>query len=245
MAAAVRLTGASLPAISAVLYTLSLMLVALGTWTVGRVLFRTTWGTIALLAAMTLRHAIARSGTNTIEGYFQPRQIAFGLGLIAVGAFLEGRLLLAAALVAAGAIFHPTAALWFAVWLSAAALCLPGRPRRVSWRRECAVLLGLWGVTAGPLAGRISTMDAEWLGTLAGKEYLFPLQWPAYAWALNLGYLAIILAVHRVRSRERLMSERERALAFGCYASPEVFALACCSHLSGRAGFSCSRRGCS
>ena len=68
-------------------------------------------GVEALLGAMTLRHAVARSGTNTLEGYFHPRQLAFGFGLLAVAAFLRGRYLLTMAGVLAAAAVHPTAAL--------------------------------------------------------------------------------------------------------------------------------------
>ena len=42
---------------------------------------------------MTLRHAIAKSGTNTLEGYFHPRQLAFAFGVLAIAQFLRGRYL--------------------------------------------------------------------------------------------------------------------------------------------------------
>ena len=44
-------------------------------------LYPNRWTVVALLAACTLRHAIAKSGTNTLEGYFHPRQLAFAFGL--------------------------------------------------------------------------------------------------------------------------------------------------------------------
>src|SRR5688500_14929797 len=118
IAAIVRITGAPVPTVFAVLYVVALLLIATGTWLVGRRMYRTPWAAAALLAAMTLRHAIARSGTNTLEGYFHPRQIAYGLGLLAVAAFLRGRLGMVAALVACAGAVHPTAALWFAIWLA-------------------------------------------------------------------------------------------------------------------------------
>src|SRR5688500_20374422 len=102
----------------AVLHVISLVMIAAGVWLVGRQIYRCPWAPVALLAAMTLRHAIARSGTNTLEGYFHPRQIAFGFGLLAVAAFLRGRLGMVAALVACAGAVHPTAALWFAIWLA-------------------------------------------------------------------------------------------------------------------------------
>src|SRR5262245_26245809 len=78
----VHATGASVPTLFALLHVVSLMLIAFGAWLIARRLYRTEWACMALLAAMTLRHAIAQSGTNTLEGYFHPRQLAFGLGII-------------------------------------------------------------------------------------------------------------------------------------------------------------------
>ena len=43
------------------------------------------------MAALTLRHAITKSGTNTLEGYFHPRQLAFAIAALAVVSFLRGR----------------------------------------------------------------------------------------------------------------------------------------------------------
>jgi hypothetical protein len=36
---------------------------------------------VTILAALTLRHAIAETGTNTLEGYLHPRQLAFAFGV--------------------------------------------------------------------------------------------------------------------------------------------------------------------
>ena len=120
MAAIVRATGASIPVLFAVLHVISLVLVATGVWLVAKRIYRTEWAGVALLAAMTLRHAIARSGTNTLEGYFHPRQLAFGIGIVAIALFLRKRDAAAAATIAAAAVLHPTAAVWFAIWLAAA-----------------------------------------------------------------------------------------------------------------------------
>jgi hypothetical protein len=49
------------------------------------------WLTIALAAVVTLRHHIPRTSTNSLEPYFHPRLLAFGLGIIAVAAFLRHR----------------------------------------------------------------------------------------------------------------------------------------------------------
>ena len=70
---------------------------------IGARLYRTRWAVVALAAALTLRHAIAKTGANTLEGYFHPRQLAFALGLLAVALFLERRERVAPALLALAA----------------------------------------------------------------------------------------------------------------------------------------------
>jgi len=42
-------------------------------------------------------------------------------------------------------------------------------------------------------------MDAVWLSILGEKDYLFPHEWPPYAWALNLLYPVVIAAIYRRR----------------------------------------------
>ena len=227
VAAIVRVTGARLPTVFAVLYVVGLVLIATGTWLVGRRIYRAPWAAAALLAAMTLRHAIARSGTNTLEGYFHPRQIAYGLGLIAVAAFLRGRLTSAAALVLGAGLVHPTAALWFAVWLAAAAVVLSAAARKwILFATVPAAAAAAWAIISGPLTGRLARMDDEWLRMLASKDYLFILQWPAYAWILNLGYMVVVAAVFRRRQKAQVVSAEERALVIGSSALALVFVLA-------------------
>ena len=223
----VRLTGASVPAVFAVLYVAALILIATGTWRIARHLYRTTWASVALLAAMTLRHAIARSGTNTLEGYFHPRQVAFGLGLLAVNAFLRGRLGAAAVLILAAGAVHPTAALWFAVWLATAAAIASAAARRAVMMAAAPIILtAVWALLAGPLAGRLTPMDAEWLRMLATKDYLFILRWPLYAWILNLGYLVVVAAVFARRRRAGALRSQERALVLGSASLALVFVVA-------------------
>jgi hypothetical protein len=216
LAAIVTASGMTLPSAFALLYLVALILVAGGTWLVGTTMYRSRWTTVALLAAMTLRHAIARSGTNTLEGYFHPRTLAFGLGAIAVGAFLRQRRLASAAVLLLAFAVHPTTALWFIAWLGAAAMIDDTRLRRLGV--PIAILAAIasgWALIAGPLAGRLTPMDPEWLALLESKDYLFPLQWPAYPWIFNLGYLVIIAAIFRIRSAAGLVIPSERALVFG------------------------------
>ena len=120
VAAIARRTTTHLPSLFLGLYIVTLVLLAAGIAAIGTSLYRHRWTVAALLAAFTIRHAITRSGTNSLEGYFHPRQLAFAFGIIAMAAFLRGRPLLAAlALVGAGSL-HPTTTLWFAVWLAVA-----------------------------------------------------------------------------------------------------------------------------
>ena len=84
-----RITHAPLPAMLAVLYVLTLALLATALWFLGSRLYRSAWATAALIMALTLRHAVSRSGTNTLEGYFHPRQLAFSLGALALVGFLQ------------------------------------------------------------------------------------------------------------------------------------------------------------
>jgi hypothetical protein len=230
VASLVRATGASMPGIFAVLYAASLLLLALGIWMIGTRLYVTPWTTVALLAALTLRHAIARSGTNTLEGYFHPRMLAYGLGALAIACFLRRALPAVAALLLVGAAVHPTTAVWFGLWLAVAtALAQPSLRTPIIVLGAIAGALAGWAVLAGPLAGRLVRMDDEWRALLATKDYLFPLQWPAYAWVINLGYLPIIAILHRQRSRAGLVDAWERGLVLGSSVLLLVFlgALAC------------------
>lgn len=221
------LTGAGLPVLSAALYVVSLALLALAGWLLARRLYRSEWTALALLGALTLRHAIARSGTNTLEAYFHPRQLAFALGALAIVAFLRGRLAGAAGLVLVAGVLHPTTALWFAIWLGVAAFVADARLR--------APLVGLaglgavaaaWALADGPLAGRLVVMDPDWVATLASRDYLFPSAWPLEVWALNLAYVPLIVFLYRRRQQAGLVTERERAMVAGCLSLLVPFVIA-------------------
>lgn len=234
VASLVRVSGASVPLVFAFLYLVALSLCAAGLWQIGRLLFAHHWTTVALLAAFSLRHAIARSGTNTLEGYFQPRLLAYGLGAVAIAAFLHGRLAFTAVLLVAGALVHPTTALWFAVWLGAAAMVHDRRLR--PWGAAvvaAGAIVGAWALAAGPLEGRLAIMDPEWRRMLATKTYLFPLDWPAYAWLLNFGYLLVIGWLYRRRERLGLVQPRERALVLGSSVLLAIFLAALVCHAFG------------
>jgi hypothetical protein len=227
MATLVRMTGLDLPPLYFALYLVSLALLAAAGWWIARHLYRSAWTSAALLAALTMRHAIAKSGTNTLESYFHPRQLAFGLGALAIGGFLHGRPAIAVALVAAAGFFHPTTAMWFALWLTVAAAVEHRRLRLAAGAAAVAgAVLAAWALTAGPLAGRLIVMDPAWLATLETKDYLFPLDWPAAAWIFNLAYIPIIVGVYRWRAVVGATAPREFAAVVGCLSLLLVFGCA-------------------
>jgi hypothetical protein len=231
VAALARLTGGSLPALFATLYIVTLGVLAWGTVQIAGALFATRWTAVALLAALTLRHAIAKTGTNTHEPYFHPRQLAFALGVAAIWLFLKGRLPWIVVPLVPAALLHPTTALWFVVWLAAATFVAEPRARRpLAIGGGVLGAAGLWMVTLGPLAGRLATMDDEWLATLVTKDYLFPLQWPLVTWLFNLGYVPVIVGVYLYRRRAGLLAPRETALVAGCLSLVGIFAVSLVLH---------------
>ncbi len=216
VAALCRVTGLSLQPLYFLLYLATLTLLLTAGLRLGGRMYRTQGACLALAAALTLRHAISHTGTNSLEGYFHPRQVAFGLGLLAAALFLERRDRLVTACLAAVAIAHTTMFVWFAIWLIAAAWI--GRPaaRRVIAGVTAAVaLVAIWMLWRGPFAGRLHRMDPAWLGVISGKDYLFPLSWPLDAWVTNLVTIPIILFVWRWRARRGLAVDREGALVGG------------------------------
>ena len=229
-----RATGASLPSLFATLYLLALLTLAAGVWMIGRWLYVSAWTSVALLAALTLRHAIARSGTNTLEGYFHPRMVAYALGALAIAFFLRRSIGAAAVLLAIGAAVHPTTAVWFGIWLTvAAAIAEPRLRRPILVLAVAGTAVAIWLVLAGPLAGRLMIMDDEWRRLLASKDYLFPLQWPVYAWVINLGYVPLIALIHRQRVSAGLVDSHERALVLGSSILLVIFAGALICHAIG------------
>src|SRR5262249_22828194 len=162
---------------------------------------------------------------NTLEGYFHPRQLAFGLGALAIAAALRRRFTTAACLVAGAAMLHPTTALWFAIWIGVAAAVTDRdlrRPLAIAAAAAglagvaAAAVAGVWALTMGPLEGRLVRMDSEWLATLATKDYLFPLEWPAFAWAFNLLYIPVVVLIYRRRMSAGLVDPAETGVAIGC-----------------------------
>jgi hypothetical protein len=224
MGALSSVTGLGLPALSFALYVASLLLLATSAWLIASRFYRTAWAGLALLAALTLRHSISRTGTNTLEGYFHPRQLAFGLGALALALVLRRRGVAAAVAVLFAGAIHPTTAMWFAIWLAVAvAINEPKWRLPLSAAFVAAAALALWTATLGPLSGRLAVMDPEWLATLDAKDYLFPLEWPIATWTFNLAYVVAIVAVYRWRRSRGLVEPVERGVTLGALALVLVF----------------------
>ena len=231
LAALARALPVDLPVLFAGFYAMSLALLAWGGISVAEQLFRTRWAIAALLAALTLRHAITKTGTNSLEGYFHPRQLAFGLGIVVLAGFLRRGLGPATLLLILAAMIHPTTAVWFIVWIGVAAFVAEPRHRpALALAGAGALMATVFAVTLGPLQGRLVPMDAEWLATLDAKDYLFPLHWPAPAWLVNLGYIPIILALWRRRRDAGLLTARETGVVAGCLSLVAIFAVAVVLH---------------
>lgn len=224
MAGGVQATGASLPDVAAGFYLLSLLVFLGAAVAFARGLHVSWWTVAAFGVLLTLRHRITKTGANSLEGYMHPRQLAFGLGIAALACVLRHRLLPAAAFVALAALLHPTTALWFGLVVAVSAFV-----QRPAWRAALAVAatlvagLSVWAVTLGPMAGRMVTMDADWLRVLAEKDYLFPTDWPPDAWLINLAYPILIWFTWRARLKRGLAVPGETAIVWGCVALTALF----------------------
>ena len=224
LAGLARLTGLSLDTLFLTGYIASLGLIWAGLVLIGGRVYRSPWAIAALGAAFTMRHRIPRTSTNSFEPYFHPRMLAFGLGTLAVAAMLRRRPWLAVALVATGAIIHATTAVWFAVLIGVGLAVLDAQLRRlaVAGGAIAAVVL-LAAVTMGPLRGTLTTMDDTWLQAVAGKDSLFATDWPLWAWAANVGLLALLWWAHRARVRRGEATAEDTALVWGASALVTLF----------------------
>jgi hypothetical protein len=221
----VRVTHVSLPILFLLLYVATLLLLLAGAMRLGSHFLSEGWSLAALAATLTLRHAIAKTGANSLEAYFHPRELAFAIGVWAVAWWIERRGASSAVLLVVAAAVHPTTALWFVILLGAASLMR----RRLSWPLIAGVaalaVCGIALTTAGPLRGRFGRMDAAWLAVIAEKDYLFPLHWPFDAWLTNLATIVVIVVCWRARRRRQRTFEGEDALVGGAVALAAVFVL--------------------
>ncbi len=218
-----RLLHTDLPPLFLAIYALTLVMLASGAAIFVRGLGWSRWATIAFLALLTLRHRIAKTGANTLEGYMHPRQLAFALGVVALATTYRKRPWWTVGLLIGAALLHPTTALWFALFIGPAAVVM-----YPSWRRP---LIGVTSIAAiasiallmGPLSSRLVIMDAAWIDAFVDKDYVFPMAWPAYAWIMNLAYVPVIALVWRQRVRAGAARPEERGLVAGAIVLLIVF----------------------
>jgi len=224
LAGLARTAGLSLDTLFLAGYVGSLLVIWTGLVLIGTRVYRSPWAVAALAAAFTMRHRIPRTSVNSFEPYFSTRMLAFGIGMLAIAAVLRRRPWIAIALVGIAAPVHVTTALWFAVLVGTALAVLDARLRRVviAGGAIAAVVL-VAAVLAGPLRGTITRMDDTWLQAVASKDSLFATDWPAWAWAANLGFLGLLWWAHRTRARRGEATGEDRALVGGAGALVALF----------------------
>lgn len=219
----VRATGVESPTLFAMLYVLTMAGLVLGTFALARSL-RCDWGTIAIcLVLITLRHRIAKTGANSLEGYMHPRMLAFACGLVALAFVARLRPLMAATWTVVAAVVHTSTAIWFAGVVIVATLWPHRRNRTVARALAVAVGMGLAGL--GMSAVYLPRMDEVWLAVLADRDYLFSADWPLYAWLGNLAYPAVLFAIYRRRVTSGATVPGESGLVAGLLALVVVFLL--------------------
>ena len=211
-----RLTGWSIPNVFATAYLAGLLLFFGASVMIGAALYRSPWTIAALVAALTLRHRITATAVNTLEAYLHPRMLAFAVGLAAIAALLRGRTRAALLLAVLAAFCHPTTALWWIISIGVAVAICDRQLRRRLVVLAPVMLAGAAALLAGPFRDQLRVMDAPWLNLLASRDYLFPHAWPLSAWAVNLGYTAIIAAGYRLRRRAGVTTPEETGLIAGC-----------------------------
>lgn len=217
VAGLVRGTGLALPAWFAALQAATLAALFAGAWWLGRSMLTTPWAMAAWIAALTLRHRIAKTGVNTLEGYFHPRVLVCGIGLVSVALLLRGRPWWALTLAAASAALHPTTAACFVVIIGTA-IVAKTPAARAPLAGGAAVLLAAGGIAWWHGSGwfDLAVMDPSWRALVATKDYTFPTDWSVATWALNLVGPVLLTAAVVTRHRAGLATPAERGVVAGC-----------------------------
>jgi hypothetical protein len=204
------------------LYLLSLGLLYVALLRVGARLLASGWAVAAFVALETLRHRIAKTSANTLEGYFHPRQLAFAIGTLGLAEALRQRpwRALAAAAVAAGV--HPMTGLWFLAWIGVAVFVEhPERRWALGAAGAAGAVLGVGLLASGFVS--VARMDDAWVAAIAGKDYLFATDWGAAPWLLNAAYPIVIGVTFAVRRSRGLVRPGEAGLVAGCLALVAIF----------------------
>jgi hypothetical protein len=217
VAGLVHATGVPLPAWFAALQVTTLAALFAGAWWLGRSVLTTPWAMAAWIAALTLRHRIAKTGVNTLEGYFHPRVLVCGIGLVSVALLLRGRPWWGLALATASAALHPTTAACF-VAIIGTAIVATTPAARAPIGGGAAVMLAALGVAWWRGSGffDLAVMDAPWRALVATKDYTFPTEWSGTTWAVNLLGPVLLTGGVVARHRAGLATPAERGVVAGC-----------------------------
>lgn len=224
---AMRMLGGSIEGWFLVGYLLTLIGLALALIALGRTVFSSPLSVTALLAIYTLKHRIAKTGVNTLEGYFHPRVLVFAAGVAAITLYLRGRPWAALTLVAVAGLLHPTTAAFFVLLIGVATWVTVPRARAALAALGIAGLVAIaWLIVGGPWQNAFTPMDQEWRQLLSTKDYLFPIvAWPASAWLINLGTAAIAIIGLQARVRAGVAHPGERGLLAGAIVLLALFVI--------------------
>lgn len=221
LGAVVRVSGIDLPALFALLYVLTMIGLAIGAVYLARSLGMDWWTIAVCLILLTLRHRIARTGANSLEGYMHPRMLAFACGLVALACTTRLRHAAAILWTAAAALVHTSTAIWFAGAVATAALWPHLQRPKTRWTIAAMTPVAIAGLVVA--TRHLPVMDAEWLAVLGDRDYLFSAEWPLYAWISNLAYPAAIIAIYRRRVRIGAAVAGESSLVAGLVALVVTF----------------------
>ena len=92
-------------------------------------------------------------------------------------------------------------------------------PRCGAWRAS----FGLGRHSMDRCAVISQRMDPLWASAMAGKDYIFPSDWSASFWLVNLSYLAVVIAIYALRQRREVALTRESGLVAGAAALVALF----------------------
>lgn len=202
-----RVTRLDLPQLFFLLYLLTLVAMFFAATQLAEAVGLSETATAVFLLLLTLRHRIAKTGANTLEGYMHPRQLAFALGVFALTASFKRKWAPMVICWLIAAAIHPTTAIWWALAIAAGlVLTSSGRQRALMGVALAVLVVGFMG---GALIARLvglSVMDGDWEKVLDGKDYLFASGWPMYAWVLNLAYLPLIAGISRLKNDARFIA---------------------------------------
>lgn len=216
-AALVGASGLALPVWFALAQAATLAALYAGAMAMGRAVFTTPWALAAWIAALTLRHRIAKTGANTLEGYFHPRMLVFGLGLLAVADVLRGRRVRPLVILLAGAALHPTTAALFLIIVAVAVAVSDARLRRPAIvGAGLAALVGAAAAATGIVPVDLTPMDPAWRALIATKDYTFPTTWSVSSWLTNLAGPLVLAAAAWARHRDGRLTPQEAGLVAGC-----------------------------